>query len=321
MSQAHSDQPEYINGRYVLQYLCGGNLNEFARVIQRYPQQTGAMLNDHPSRPIGAKMARHIEQSFGLPQNWLSMPRGKEQASEFLVRLKGEIRDESPGYTTETHRPAKDLRNSIPELPTGATWPAPKEHGPAPSSTFKGYPLSPDEAPERFIEQALRAGSRLFQSTRFSVYKGVPYDVGPRFAYDALRAFEKAEGMSAPETWFTLVVYDPAEPSKIKHRILLSFSFALIKIRHGVIEATARNTFNSKAIAFASDLRANKVLALEYRHLEITMVRETSSGESRSFAYTYTDLADCYDQIMKRAATEGYPSTDYVAPELEQLIR
>lgn len=320
MNHSHSDQPEYINGRYVLQYLCGGNLNEFARVIQRYPQQTGAMLNDHPTRPIGAKMARHIEQSFSLPQNWLSIPRSKEQASEFLTRHKIEIRDDSPGYTTETHRPAKDLRNSMPEPPARAAPPDPKEYT-STANKMEGYPPSPDAEPERFIEQTLKAGSKLFQTARFSVFKGVPYDVGPRFAYDALRAFEKAEGRAVPETWFTLVVYDPKDPSAIIHKVLLSFSFAIIPIKHGEIEAPARNTFNSKAISFASDLQASDVLAMEYRHLEIIMVREASNGESRSFAYTYKDLMDCYDQIMKRATAEGYPPTDYVAPELEQLIR
>ena len=53
----YKTRPEYINSRAILDVAFSGNLNAFSQAIKRFPQQVGGMINDHPSRAIGARIA------------------------------------------------------------------------------------------------------------------------------------------------------------------------------------------------------------------------------------------------------------------------
>lgn len=68
----YTNRREYINARYLLEHECGGSYAEFARRIGRASQSVNSSLNENPSRGIGPKTARAIEEAFRKPQGWLS---------------------------------------------------------------------------------------------------------------------------------------------------------------------------------------------------------------------------------------------------------
>lgn len=66
----YKERIEYQNTRAVFEAI-DVTYAEFARIVGRQPQAIGAMLNDNPSRAIGPKVARDLEDIFGLPRRWL----------------------------------------------------------------------------------------------------------------------------------------------------------------------------------------------------------------------------------------------------------
>lgn len=53
-----------------------GGTSAFAARIDREPTQASRFMGKNPSKGIGAKLARHIEERFGKPRGWLDTDHG-----------------------------------------------------------------------------------------------------------------------------------------------------------------------------------------------------------------------------------------------------
>lgn len=58
-----------LNAHLLCEY-CG-SMAEFSERIQRAQTQVSRLIGKNPTRNVGEKLARHIEQCFCLPQHWL----------------------------------------------------------------------------------------------------------------------------------------------------------------------------------------------------------------------------------------------------------
>lgn len=98
----YTSRVEYLNARYLLEVECGGSYAEFARRIGRAPQSVNSSLNDRPSRGIGPKTAKVIEDTFKKPRGWLS---------EVHVFTEGDKTGQAVALPGRTN-PQRDLRTN-----------------------------------------------------------------------------------------------------------------------------------------------------------------------------------------------------------------
>jgi len=141
------------------------NLAEFSRVIDREPTQVSRFMGANPTKNIGDKIARHIEQSCRQPKGWLD----KEHSS------RQEISDNYSQYNINTGVPlinwdqlTKPQAHAIAPL-----IPCPTDHGPNTFATRvkdntmtaqygRSYPegciifIDPDQA------EAAKSGDRVY---------------------------------------------------------------------------------------------------------------------------------------------------------------
>ena len=54
-----------------------GGTGAFASRIDREPTQVSRLIGSNPTKNIGNKLARHIEECFDLPRGWLDLLHGK----------------------------------------------------------------------------------------------------------------------------------------------------------------------------------------------------------------------------------------------------
>ncbi|MBN0668966.1 helix-turn-helix transcriptional regulator, partial [Pseudomonas aeruginosa] len=54
-----------------------GGTGAFASRIDREPTQVSRLIGSNPTKNIGNKLARHIEECFDLPRGWLDVLHGK----------------------------------------------------------------------------------------------------------------------------------------------------------------------------------------------------------------------------------------------------
>lgn len=57
---------------------AGGNRSEFARLVGTQSTYISQICSENPSKNLGADLASRIEELFGLPKGWMSMPHGSE---------------------------------------------------------------------------------------------------------------------------------------------------------------------------------------------------------------------------------------------------
>ncbi|HGE6138844.1 TPA: S24 family peptidase [Vibrio cholerae] len=75
------------NARYLARTV--GGISAFAEKIEREPTQVSRFMGSNPTKGIGTKMARHIEDVFGMPNGWLDINHGNGGYSKrnFAERL------------------------------------------------------------------------------------------------------------------------------------------------------------------------------------------------------------------------------------------
>lgn len=62
------------NARYLAQ--AAGSISAFADRIEREPTQVSRFMGSNPTKGIGPRMARRIEEAFGMPYGWLDIDNG-----------------------------------------------------------------------------------------------------------------------------------------------------------------------------------------------------------------------------------------------------
>ncbi|MBW8192249.1 hypothetical protein K0504_14525 [Neiella marina] len=67
----------YRNARYILFERCQGEVARFARYLQQSHSYASAYISESPTKRIGDKVARMMEQAFSLETSWLDSDRSQ----------------------------------------------------------------------------------------------------------------------------------------------------------------------------------------------------------------------------------------------------
>jgi hypothetical protein len=85
------------NARELATKLCG-NLASFADKIDRAPTQVSRFMGKNPNKPIGTKLARHIEQCFNKESGWLDQDRSSPDYQQTKTKQTNQTQEESALY-------------------------------------------------------------------------------------------------------------------------------------------------------------------------------------------------------------------------------
>lgn len=77
-----SREIRYMNVRALIERL--GGVSAFAKKIDREQPQVSSFAGENPSKGIGGKMARHIEECLSLEKQWLDTPHFEEWPAELM---------------------------------------------------------------------------------------------------------------------------------------------------------------------------------------------------------------------------------------------
>lgn len=82
-----------------------GGTGSFASRIDREPTQASRFMGKNPSKNIGDRLARHIEECFGKPRGWLDTQHSKEHVDEIVFQEMEVIEGHEPLRADEVMLP------------------------------------------------------------------------------------------------------------------------------------------------------------------------------------------------------------------------
>lgn len=83
-----SKEIRYRNARLLVREADG--ISAFARKLGKSQPHVSSFAGEHPTKGIGAKIARDIEQAFGRERGWLDVPHA--QPDDVVLRLGDQFR-------------------------------------------------------------------------------------------------------------------------------------------------------------------------------------------------------------------------------------
>jgi SOS-response transcriptional repressor LexA len=102
-----SRQIRYLNARLLILRECGGELIRFAERLNKSQPQTSAFAGENPTKGIGPKISRQIDDAFSRNRGWLDLPHYTEWREAGLwkadvVQLEKGVREPRVQYLTRT---------------------------------------------------------------------------------------------------------------------------------------------------------------------------------------------------------------------------
>ena len=205
-----TEATEYQNTRFLIDHVFGGVMAQFAKVLDRTPQQVGSMFKEPPSRPVGEAFSRYIETCLGLPENWLSDSHSHEEKSR-AAQVAAHKLSISPAIA---QRRTMDLRKT-----GSAAAPATKQYSPAtPTPTTpvredtvrapKGKVQGTQALCRRDVDSGTIENFLRLINPEVDVFQGLPYNACNT------RTVQKLIAARNPGQWFTAVDYSlgPDQP-------------------------------------------------------------------------------------------------------------